>query len=193
MKWIFSRRRTKPIEQLEDSLEALRSATESVSTSWRIARQMLDLAGVERHDAVYGLGSGDGRIPILAAQEFGCRAVEIERNCDLWHYSQQRVGDMELESQMNFQCMDVFHEDLRPATVVPLYLLSAVNGHLQWRMASHLRPGSRIVALDSAVPGWRPARTTRSISEGNVEYTIFLYRRPVLQAAPEVNRCDQLG
>lgn len=191
MKWIFTRRRIRPIEQLEESLAALRSAAEFVPTPWGIARQMLELAGAQSDDMVYDLGSGDGRIPILAAQEFGCRAVGIERDLDLWRYSQQRVDDLELGSRVKFQCIDVFQADLRPATVVTLYLLSAINGHLQSRLASHLRPGSRIVALDFEVPGWRPVQTAKVISEGNVEYTLFLYRRPVLQVAPQGSRCDQ--
>ncbi|HUZ04843.1 MAG TPA: hypothetical protein VMU62_05760, partial [Acidobacteriaceae bacterium] len=68
---------------------------------------------------------------------------------------------------------------------------SAINGHLQSRLASHLRPGSRIVALDFEVPGWRPVQTTKAISEGNVEYTLYLYRRPALQVATQGSRCDQ--
>ena len=96
MKWIFSRRKIRPIEQLEESLAALRSAAEFVPTPWGIARQMLELAGSQSDDMVYDLGSGDGRIPILAAQEFGCSAVGIERDLDLWRYSQQRVDDLEL-------------------------------------------------------------------------------------------------
>jgi len=191
MKWIFPRHSVRPIEQLEESLAALRGAAEFVPTPWGIARQMLELAGAQSDDTVYDLGSGDGRIPILAAQEFGCRAVGIERDRDLWRYSQQRVDDLELGSRVNFQCIDVFQADMRPATVVTLYLLSAINGHLQSRLASHLRPGSRIVALDFQVPGWRPAQTAKVISEGSVEYTLFLYRRPGLHVGSQGNRCDQ--
>src|SRR5437763_3928481 len=39
---------------------------------------MLELAHVTAADIVYDLGSGDGRIPIRAAQRYGARAVGVE-------------------------------------------------------------------------------------------------------------------
>lgn len=185
MTWLFSRRKVSAIEQLEESLARLHSAVDFVPTPWGIARRMLELAAARPEDRVYDLGSGDGRIPILAAQEFGCTAVGIERDLELWRYSDRKLGELDLRNQVRFECMDFFEADLRPATVVTLYLLSAVNGQLQSRLASHLRPGSRVVALDFEVPGWRPARTAKVISEGNVEYTLFLYLRPALKTVAE--------
>jgi len=169
------------MEELEESLARLSKAVEFVPTPWGIARRMLELAATKPEDTVYDLGSGDGRIPILAAQEFGCKGVGIERDSELYRYSERRVAELNLRNQVQFQCADFFEADLRPATVVTLYLLSAVNGQLQSRLASHLRAGSRVVALDFEVPGWRPARTTKVISEGNVEYTLLLYLRPALK------------
>src|SRR5690349_15884239 len=39
---------------------------------------MLDMAHVTPADVVYDLGSGDGRIPITAAERYGARGVGIE-------------------------------------------------------------------------------------------------------------------
>src|SRR5579863_6324790 len=181
MKWFFSRRKMSAIEQVEESLAHLNRLVEFVPTPWEIARRMLELAAIGPEDTLYDLGSGDGRIPILAAQEFGCTAVGIEKDRDLCRYSDRRVRELTLQKQVQFHCADFFEADLRPATVVTLYLLSTVNGQLQSRLASHLRAGSRVVALDFEVPGWRPARTTKVISEGNVEYTLLLYLRPALK------------
>ena len=36
-----------------------------------VVRALLELAAVGPQDLVYDLGSGDGRIPITAAKEFG--------------------------------------------------------------------------------------------------------------------------
>ena len=41
-------------------------------------RKMLSLAQVGPEDLVYDLGCGDGRILVIAAREFGARAVGIE-------------------------------------------------------------------------------------------------------------------
>lgn len=183
MSWFFSRRKMSAIEQLEESVARLHKVVEFVPTPWEIARRMLELAAVTPEDTLYDLGSGDGRIPVLAAQEFGCKAVGIERDRELCQYADRRVQELQLQKQVQFHWADFFEADLRPATVVTLYLLSAVNGQLQSRLASHLRPGSRVVALDFEVPGWRPARTVKAISEGSIEYTLFLYLRPAHKIA----------
>jgi len=185
MYWFFPQRKMRAIEQLEESLARLHKVVEFVPTPWEIARRMLELAAIRPEDTLYDLGSGDGRIPILAAQEFGCKAVGIERDRELCRYSDQRVQELNLQKQVQFQCDDFFETDLRPATVVTLYLLRAVNGQLQSRLASHLLPGSRVVALDFEVPGWRPTRTTKVVSEGSIEYTLFLYQRPALKTIAE--------
>ena len=47
-------------------------------TPMSIVREMLEMAGVGPQDVVYDLGSGDGRMVITAAREFGARGVGIE-------------------------------------------------------------------------------------------------------------------
>jgi len=49
-----------------------------VATPHQTVRRMLELAEVGSQDVVYDLGSGDGRVLWIAAQEFGARAVGIE-------------------------------------------------------------------------------------------------------------------
>lgn len=138
---------------------------------------MLELAEVQPGDLVYDLGSGDGRIPIMAAQEFGARAVGIEMDEKLCRYSQERIREYSLAERVSFRREDFFRADLRDATVVTLYLLTQVNGYLGPRLASQLGKGARVVSLDYEVPGWRFEKSVPARSEGDVEYTIYLYRR----------------
>jgi SAM-dependent methyltransferase len=177
MRWRFFRRRERSIELLQDSLSTVRSAAHFCSTPWSVVREILELAEVGPKDVLYDLGSGDGRIPILAAQEFDCRAVGIELDPDLFLYSARRVVELNLQDSVSFIYGNFFEADLSSASVVVLYLLSAVNGHLRARLASQLRAGSRVVAVDFDVPGWRAERTLSVVSDGNVEYTLYLYRR----------------
>ena len=175
--WRIFRRRERSIERLHNSLSAVSSAAGFCSTPWSVVREVLELAEVRSDDVLYDLGSGDGRVPIFAAQEFGCRAVGIEQDADLFVYSARRVVELNLQERVRFLHANFFQADLTPATVVFLYLLNAVNGHLRARLASQLRAGSRIVSVDFEVPGWRAERSLSVISEGNVEYTLYLYRR----------------
>jgi len=180
MRWLSFLRRKSPGDALKGQLAELQRAAEFHPTPSSIAREMLEFAEVGPHDVLYDLGSGDGRIPILAAQEFGCRAVGIEIDPKLFRYSVDRVAELGLGDRVSFQQQDFFHADFRPATVVTLYLLSAVNDQLRPRLAAHLRPGARVVVLDYPIPGWRPEKTLPVKSLADVQYTLFLYRRPAV-------------
>ena len=58
-------------------------------TRQAVADAMLKLARVRPEDVVYDLGSGDGRIVILAAQKYGARGVGIELDPRLVEISRQ--------------------------------------------------------------------------------------------------------
>jgi len=171
------RRRTKVADGLEQALEQMRTAAFFAPTPWAVCRYMLEFAEVGPSDLVYDLGSGDGRIPIMAAQEFGARAVGIELDDKLRKHAEAKVLEYGLKDQVSFRGDDFFKADLRDATVVTLYLLTQVNGYLGPRMASQLAKGTRVVALDYPVPSWREETTKDVKSEGNVDYAMYLYRR----------------
>lgn len=162
---------------VEQALEQLRTASFFAPTPWAVCRKMLELAEVASGDLLYDLGSGDGRIPIMAAQEFGCRAIGIELDAKLCRHADEKVREYRLEQRVSFRLEDIFKAEMRDATVVTLYLLTQVNGHLGPRMASQLGQGTRVVSLDYPVPGWQPETEVTVKSEGNVEYTLHLYRR----------------
>lgn len=168
--------RTEP-GSLEETLAQLTKSVFFAPTPWAIARQMLEAADVQPSDVVYDLGSGDGRISIMAAQEFGARAVGIELDEKLCRHAQEKTVEYGLQDRVRFRQEDFFKADLHDATVVTLYLLTQVNGYLGPKLASQLKPGSRVISLDYPVPGWRAEKEFPARSEGNVDYTLYLYRR----------------
>jgi SAM-dependent methyltransferase len=176
MRFPFFGRRTEA-GSLEETLAQLTRSVFFAPTPWAIARQMLEATQVGANDLLYDLGSGDGRIPIMAAQEFGCCAVGIELDEKLCRHAQEEVREYGLEERVSFRQEDFFKTNLRDATVVTLYLLTQVNGYLGPRLASQLATGARVVSLDYPVPGWRAEKEIPARSEGNVDYTLYLYRR----------------
>src|SRR3972149_3322563 len=54
-----------------------------VVTPLDVVQEMLKLAEVRQSDVVYDLGSGDGRIVITAAREYGARGPAFELEPDL--------------------------------------------------------------------------------------------------------------
>jgi SAM-dependent methyltransferase len=177
MAFSLFRRQTKVASGLEQALKEMRTAAFFAPTPWAVCRYMLEFAEVGPADLLYDLGSGDGRIPIMAAQEFGARAVGIELDPKLREHAEEKVRDYGLTEKVSFRVDDFFKADLRDATVITLYLLTQVNGYLGPRMASQLAKGTRVVSLDYPVPGWREEKTKPVKSEGNVDYDLFLYRR----------------
>jgi SAM-dependent methyltransferase len=121
---------------------------------------MLSLAGVNAGDVVYDLGCGDGRIVIAAARR-GARAVGYDIDPDRVREARANVRAAGVEQSVEIYEADLFHVDLRGASVVTLYLLEELNLQLRPRLLSQLRPGSRVVSHAFAMGDWAPARTRR--------------------------------
>ncbi len=149
-----------------------------VPTPEDIVEKMLELAKVEPDDVVYDLGSGDGRIVITAAQKFGARAVGVELDPDLYKQSSDRIKELDLEGQAQILHENMFNVNVHRATVVTLYLLTAVNEKLRPMLEKQLRPGARIVCHDFQVPGWEPEQTIDVISKNGISHRLYLYVHP---------------
>ena len=116
-----------------------------VPTPQEVVDAMLRLGNVTQADVVYDLGSGDGRIPITAAQKFGATGVGIELNPDLIKEANENAARAGVGDKVRFLNQDLFETDLRPATVITLYLLREMNLKLMPKL-KQLKPGTRIVA-----------------------------------------------
>ena len=133
-----------------------------VTPTWEpVVFEMLELARVTRDDVVYDLGSGDGRIVVLAAQKYGARGVGIEIDRKLVEVSQQVARDAQVTGSVTFVEGDLFTADLSQATVVTLYLSTSINRQLAPRLRG-LRAGTRIVSHQFGLGDWKPDRTLRS-------------------------------
>lgn len=140
---------------------------------------MLQLAKVDKNDRVYDLGSGDGRIVIRAAQKYHAEAVGVEIDNELYRQSTARISELGLGKRAKILHMNMYKVDLRPATVVTLYLLTSVNERMKPILERHLRSGARVVTHDFKIPGWEPVKTLEVMTEtGYLNKRIYLYVRP---------------
>lgn len=149
-----------------------------VPTPLSVVEEMLKLAKVDEHDRVYDLGSGDGRIVIMAAEKFKAEAVGVEMDENLCKQSNARIAELGLGKRAKILHENMYKVSLRPATVVTLYLLTSVNERLRPIMERDLRPGARVVTHDFKVPGWEAKDSKIVISETGVSHTLYLYVRP---------------
>jgi SAM-dependent methyltransferase len=124
-----------------------------------LADAMLTLARVTKDDVVYDLGSGDGRIVVLAAQKYGARGVGIEIDRGLVERSRTVAREGEVADRATFVEGDLFTADIAKATVVTLWLSTTVNLRLEAKLKRELRPGTRIVSRQFPIGAWPPDRT----------------------------------
>ena len=125
-----------------------------------VTMAMLKLANVGAEDYLIDLGSGDGRIVIVAAKRFGARGLGVEIVPDLVAKSRAAARAAGVESRAFFREQDLFKTDLSPASVVTMYLLPDVNLALRPKLLQ-LRPGTRIVSHDWDMGEWQPDRTVK--------------------------------
>jgi SAM-dependent methyltransferase len=130
-----------------------------VQTPTDVVTEMLRLATVGPNDVVYDLGSGDARLVIAAARDFGARGVGIEIDPSLVALSRESAQRAGVADRVTFRADDLFETDLSGATVVTLYLSRAINQRLRPKLMRELRPGARIVSHEFDMGDWEPKQT----------------------------------
>jgi SAM-dependent methyltransferase len=128
-----------------------------VRTPQVVVERMLQIANVGSNDVVYDLGSGDGRIPITAVQQYNAkRAVGIDINPQRIREANQNAQQANVTDRVEFIEQDLFETDLSDASVVTLYLLPDVNLRLRPKLLSELKPGTRVVSHSFDMGDWEP-------------------------------------
>jgi len=151
-----------------------------VATPLPVVKQMLVLSEIKPGEIIYDLGCGDGRVVIMAAQEFGARAIGVEMREDLVKQALSKVSELGLEGQVKILQSDIFKVELTQADVVTLYLTTSANDKVKPKLESELKPGTRVVSHDYEILGWRPTRIDNFCENPRLGYpshTIYVYKR----------------
>src|SRR5690606_16305343 len=131
-----------------------------VPTPAIIVDQMLEMAQVDGNDVLYDLGSGDGRIPITAAQRFGTRGVGIDLNPERVKEANEKAKLANVTDKVRFIEADLFEVDFSEATVISLYLFPEVNMKLRPKIL-RMKPGTRVVSHNYDMGDWKPTQTKK--------------------------------
>ncbi|MGC3987788.1 MAG: class I SAM-dependent methyltransferase [Pseudorhodoferax sp.] len=132
-----------------------------IPTPDEIVTRMLQMVEVKPTDRVFDLGSGDGKIAIAAAREFGARATGLEYNPEMVAFSQRRAQEAGVADKVQFRQADIFEADFSSATVVTMYLLPALNLRLR-PLLFRMPPGTRVVSHSFTMGDWTPDETARA-------------------------------
>jgi len=132
-----------------------------VPTPPAVVAAMLRMATLQEGDVLYDLGSGDGRIPIMAARMYGIHAVGIDIDARRIEEANAHAQTAGVSKQVEFLLGDLFAADIREATVVTLYLLDVLNERLRPTLRRDLLPGTRILSHAFRMGDWEPEQTAR--------------------------------
>jgi cyclopropane fatty-acyl-phospholipid synthase-like methyltransferase len=146
-----------------------------VATPLDVVDRMLELGKVGPKDVVYDLGCGDGRIVIAAARKYGARGVGVDIDPARIYDAEMNAKLAGVERLVTFKLQDALKTDVSDATVVTLYMLSAINVKLRPILTRQLRPGARIVSHSFAMGDWEPNRVENFRDAQGTARTLYLW------------------
>ena len=143
-----------------------------------IVEKMLTFGGVKPGEKVYDLGSGDGRIVIMAAKKFKANAVGVEFDDSLWKQSSERIAKLGLTATARIIHGDLMVQDYSDADLLTVYLLPVSNDKVTPMLEKQLKKGTRIVAHDFEFSAWKPDKIQDIDDDGQGRsHRLYLYRR----------------
>lgn len=165
---LFAQEKTQEIEKLAPYYPTPESVVE----------RMLKLGGLKPGEKMFDLGSGDGRVVIIAAQKFGADATGIEMDTDLHKQSMDRIKSLGLEKKARIVLGDILKQDFSSADLLTVYLLPSSNDRIRPLLEKQLKRGTRIVSHDFLFSGWTPVKEEHIEDDGEGRsHTLYLYVR----------------
>ena len=127
-----------------------------VPTPMETVKRMLKLADVQKGEYIMDLGSGDGRIAIMAAKDYGAKAVGIDIDPQRIKEANENAKKEGVSDRVEFIQANLFDYPIKDANVITMYLLTSVNAKLRPRLLDELRPGTRLVSHAFDMGNWEP-------------------------------------
>lgn len=147
-------------------------------TPQTIVERMLQLGGLKAGEKMYDLGSGDGRIVIMAAQKFHAEAYGVELDKDLVKQSTEKIRQLGLQKTAHIIRGDLLKQHYNSADLVTVYLLPVSNDKVQPLLDRELKKGARVVAHDFEFKAWTPEKIEHIDDDGEGRsHTLYLYRK----------------
>lgn len=141
---------------------------------------MLELGELKAGQLHYDLGSGDGRLVIAAAKDFGARSVGFEIDQKLVDSSRQQIADLDLGSLASIESRDLFEADFSQPDLITVYLLPKALERLRPLLEKQMKPGSVVISHDFMVAGWKADEVVTIDEELEIDgllHSIYIYRR----------------
>ena len=139
-------------------------------------QKALMLARLKPNETLYDLGAGDGRVLIIAARDFGAKAVGIEIGPIQCVLIWLRATASGFGNQITVRWENFYKARLQAADVVFVYATSKEITKLAAHLEQNMKKGSRLVSISADFPEWEPA----IVDDRNL---IFVYEMPPTQGS----------
>ncbi len=149
-------------------------------TPQKVVDALLRLAKVTSKDVVWDLGCGDGRIPVTAAKEYGCKAYGYDIDPERVKDSLANARQLGVERLVTIEQRDIFMLDLSQGpTIVTLYLLPHLNAKLLPQLRK-LPPGARVISVAHRMADIKPDEHIVVETELG-EFDVYLWKAETLR------------
>jgi len=142
-----------------------------VPTRMERIQKALKLANLQPNETLYDLGAGDGRVLIVAARDFGSKAVGIEIGPIQCALIWLRAAASGFGNQIRVRWENFYKADLKDADVVFVYATSREILKLAAHLERRMKAGARLVSISADFPEWEPS----AFDEPDL---IFVYEMP---------------
>lgn len=134
-------------------------------------RKALQLVDLKKDETLYDLGAGDGRVLLIAAKEFGAKAIGVEIGPVQCALIWLRITAIGLGNKIKIRWGNFLKADLSEADVIFIYATSQELPKLAPLLEKKMKPGSRVVSISADFPEWEP-------STFDDHELIFVYEMP---------------
>jgi uncharacterized protein (TIGR03000 family) len=149
-------------------------------TPQNVVDALLRLGRVTKKDVLWDLGCGDGRIPMTAAREYGCKACGFDIDPERVTDSRANARKQGVERLVTIEQRDIFTLDLsKGPTIVTLYLLPRLNARLLPQLRK-LPPGTRVISVAHRMADIRPDEQIVVDTELG-EFNVYLWNAETLR------------
>ena len=138
-------------------------------TSIKTVKAILEFGEVSPGQKLYDLGSGDGRVLIVGARNYGMDGVGLEIDPIKAWFSRQLIKGFGLQDRIQIHRRNFFDFDLSDADVIFLYLSHQAVDKLLPMMIKNLKPTVKIISYGFCFRSLQPTKV-------NPEKTIFVYQ-----------------
>ena len=136
--------------------------------SRRDLKRSLDFCDTKAGERIIDLGSGDGRVLITAAKDYGLVGTGIEIDpLKVW-LANLRVRFAGVQDKVRIVRTNVFDTDYREANILFIYLTHQALDKLFPEILDQLKPNAKILCYRFCIQGMTPDKV-------NADKTLFLY------------------